>query len=173
VARSGIDGTLISTHPAQFGSADPWDAYLTSIENQQPAIEALGVTDYYLTVTYEEVLQRKATGRLAGAKLIFPNVELRLDVAAKSGFVNIHLLVSPEDPDHLVEVKRLLRRLRFSAFNDSFDCTRDELIKLGRRANPSGGLESAAIRKAVCDILEGGEAAFRERARRLRVRLDR
>ena len=36
-----------------------------------------------------------------------------------------------------------------------------------------GGLENAAIRKAVCDILKGGEAAFRERARRLRVRLDR
>jgi hypothetical protein len=37
----------------------------------------------------------------------------------------------------------------------------------------AGGLESAETRKAVCDILEGGEAAFRERARRLRVRLDR
>jgi hypothetical protein len=37
----------------------------------------------------------------------------------------------------------------------------------------TGGLENGAIRKAVCDILEGGEAAFRERARRLRVRLDR
>jgi energy-coupling factor transporter ATP-binding protein EcfA2 len=37
----------------------------------------------------------------------------------------------------------------------------------------SGGLENAAIRKSVCDILEGGEAAFRERARRLRVRLER
>jgi hypothetical protein len=37
----------------------------------------------------------------------------------------------------------------------------------------AGGLESAEIRKDVCDILEGGEAAFRERARRLRVRLER
>lgn len=37
----------------------------------------------------------------------------------------------------------------------------------------AGGLESAEIRKAVCDILEGGESAFRERARRLRVRLER
>jgi hypothetical protein len=37
----------------------------------------------------------------------------------------------------------------------------------------AGGLESAGIRKAVCDILEGGQAAFRERARRLRVRLER
>jgi hypothetical protein len=37
----------------------------------------------------------------------------------------------------------------------------------------AGGLEDADIRKAVCDILEGGEHAFRERARRLRVRLER
>jgi energy-coupling factor transporter ATP-binding protein EcfA2 len=37
----------------------------------------------------------------------------------------------------------------------------------------SGGLERADIRKAVCNILEGGEPAFRERARRLRVRLER
>ena len=37
----------------------------------------------------------------------------------------------------------------------------------------AGGLENANIRKAVCDILEGGEEAFRERARRLRVRLER
>jgi hypothetical protein len=37
----------------------------------------------------------------------------------------------------------------------------------------SGGLEDAAIRRSVCDILEGGERAFKERARRLRVRLQR
>ena len=37
----------------------------------------------------------------------------------------------------------------------------------------AGGLESEAIRKLVCDILEGGEPAFKERARRLRVSLDR
>jgi hypothetical protein len=37
----------------------------------------------------------------------------------------------------------------------------------------AGGLENSAIRRAVCDILEGGEAAFRERARRLRVHFGR
>ncbi|RYZ47426.1 MAG: ATP-binding protein, partial [Sphingobacteriales bacterium] len=35
----------------------------------------------------------------------------------------------------------------------------------------SGGLENPDIRKAVCEILEGGEAAFKERARRLRVHI--
>lgn len=44
---------------------------------------------------------------------------------------------------------------------------------LPRITYTTGGLESAVIRKAVCDILEGGEAAFKERARRLRVRLER
>lgn len=37
----------------------------------------------------------------------------------------------------------------------------------------SGGLEDADMRRQVCDILEGGEDAFKERARRLRVKLDR
>ncbi|HEY2822225.1 MAG TPA: AAA family ATPase [Candidatus Acidoferrum sp.] len=35
----------------------------------------------------------------------------------------------------------------------------------------SGGLENPVIRKHVCEILEGGEVAFRERARRLRVQI--
>ncbi|MEH2626298.1 hypothetical protein V1292_004353 [Bradyrhizobium sp. AZCC 1719] len=37
----------------------------------------------------------------------------------------------------------------------------------------SGGLEQENIRRVVCDILEGGERAFQERARRLRVKLER
>jgi hypothetical protein len=36
----------------------------------------------------------------------------------------------------------------------------------------SGGLENSEIRRSVCEILEGGEEAFRERARRLRVDLN-
>ena len=37
----------------------------------------------------------------------------------------------------------------------------------------SGGLDEVSIRKVVCDTLEGGEDAFRERARRLRIVLER
>jgi AAA domain, putative AbiEii toxin, Type IV TA system len=45
--------------------------------------------------------------------------------------------------------------------------------ELPRISYQSGGLEDADIRRLTCDILEGGEDAFRERARRLRVRLER
>ena len=95
----------------QFTGADAWHDYLTVLEQATPLIEAIAVTDYYVTDTYEELLRHKAGGRLPAAKLIFPNVELRLDVAtAKGGFVNLHLFVSPEDPQHLEELNRLLSR---------------------------------------------------------------
>jgi len=136
-------GTVLNN---QFGSSDPWAPYLTTLESLTPQIEAIAVTDYYVTDTYEELLKHKAAGRLPGVKLIFPNIELRLDVAAKSGFVNIHLLVSSEDHEHLSEVKRILKRLQFSAFNDRFDCTREELIKLGKCADPSITDDGAALR---------------------------
>jgi hypothetical protein len=98
-------GTILND---QFGGGDPWGPYLTTLEGLTPKIEAIAVTDYYVTDTYEQFLKHKAAGRLPEVTLVFPNIELRLDVAARSGFVNIHLLVSPEDPDHLAEVKRIL-----------------------------------------------------------------
>ncbi|TYR36431.1 AAA family ATPase [Mesorhizobium microcysteis] len=142
-------GTVLNN---QFGATDPWGAYLTTLEGLTPKIEAIAVTDYYVTDTYEEFLKHKAAGRLPGVQLLFPNIELRLDVAAKSGFVNIHLLVSPEDPDHIAEVKRILKRLQFGAHNDRFDCTRDELIKLGKRADPTIIDDGAALRYGATQV---------------------
>src|SRR5262249_1794491 len=109
MAPMGTADSCARHHPLnnQFGAADPWSAYLTTLEGLTPRIEAIAVTDYYFTDTYEEFLKHKAAGRLPGVALLFPNIELRLDVAARSGFVNIHLLVSPEDTEHLSEVKRI------------------------------------------------------------------
>lgn len=130
----------------QFGGPTAWADYLTALESATPAIEAIAVTDYYVTDTYEEVLRHRAAGRLPGVKLVFPNVELRLDVAtAKGSFVNLHLLVSPEDAGHLDELRRLLSRLQFNALQDRFDCTRADLIRLGKRADPSITDERAAL----------------------------
>lgn len=127
-------GTILNN---QFGTINPWETYLKTLEALSPKIGAIAVTDYYVTDTYEQFLKYKAAGRLPEVKLIFPNIELRLDVAAKSGFVNIHLLVSPEDTNHIAEVQRILKRLQFHAYSDRFDCSREELIKLGKCADPS------------------------------------
>lgn len=135
-------GTLLNN---QFGGVDPWETYLSALEVCSPDIEALGVTDYCTTDTYQEVRRRRAAGRLPKVKFLFPNIELRLDVAAKSGFVNVHLLVSPEDPNHVEEISRFLSRLQFVAHDDRFDCNSTDLVRLGKAADPSIKDDRAAL----------------------------
>jgi hypothetical protein len=130
----------------QFSGPTAWEDYLTALEQAMPVIEAVAVTDYYVTDTYEEVRRQREAGRLPHAKLVFPNVELRLDVAtAKGGFVNLHLFVSPEDPNHVEELRRLLSRLQFNVMQDRFDCTREDLIRLGKKADPKITDDVAAL----------------------------
>lgn len=134
----------------QFTGPNAWSDYLQALEEAIPKIEAIAVTDYYLTETYQEVLNYKALGRLRDVKLIFPNIEVRLDTATSRGsFVNLHLLVSPEDPNHLDELQRLLSRLQFNVLNDRFDCTRADLIRLGRKADPKLKDDAAALKHGV------------------------
>ena len=136
-------GTVMNN---QFSGPNAWDDYLTALEQATPVIEAIAVTDYYVTDTYEDVLQHRDAGRLPDAKLIFPNVELRLDVAtAKGGFVNLHLFVSPGGPQHIEELQRLLSRLQFNVMQDRFDCTRADLIRLGKKADPNITDDRAAL----------------------------
>jgi hypothetical protein len=134
----------------QFTGPNAWNNYLTALEQTRPVIEAIAVTDYYVTDTYEEVVRHNAAGRLPAAKLIFPNVEPRLDVAtAKGGFVNLHLFVSPEDPRHIEELRRFLSRLQFNVMQDRFDCTRADLIRLGKKADPTITDDRAALAYGV------------------------
>lgn len=127
-------GTLFND---QFRGNDSWAAYLTALESCSPAIKALGITDYYTTKTYEEAREHQRAGRLPNVQFLFPNIEVRLDVAAKSGFVNLHLLVSPDDPNHVEEIQRFLSRLHFFAHGDRYDCTSADLIRLGKAVDPS------------------------------------
>lgn len=122
----------------QFGKAEAgFDAYLTKIESSAPVIRVVGITDYYLLDTYERVRKAKADeGRLANVDLIFPNVELRLDFGLpKGGWINAHLLVCPDDPNHLKETKNLLAQLSFRANRTLYNCTEEGLIRLGQSVN--------------------------------------
>lgn len=48
----------------RFGGADSWEANLDTLEARTPAIEAIGVTDYYSLDTYERLRASTAEGRL-------------------------------------------------------------------------------------------------------------
>lgn len=128
-----------------------WEGYLTAIERSAPTIVAIGITEYYLMSTYERVCEYKASGRLPDCELIFPNVELRLNVATSSkSYFNIHLLISPEDPNHVAEVERFLSRLTFQSAGETFACTAPELQRLGRVLDQSLEKDSVALEQG-CD----------------------
>jgi energy-coupling factor transporter ATP-binding protein EcfA2 len=113
-----------------------WDDYLTALETASPSLRAIGVTDYCVTRSYEKVLEHKKNGRLPDCEVLFPNIELRLNTGTVKGhFVNIHLLVCPDGPNHIDELNRFLGHLTFSAFGDKFACTPSDLMRLGRRSD--------------------------------------
>jgi ABC-type cobalamin/Fe3+-siderophores transport system ATPase subunit len=126
-------GTILND---QFKGSDTFERYIAALEEVTPTMKALGVTDYYSTEVYEAVVQEKKNGRLPDCELIFPNIEMRLDTGTVNGsWVNVHLLVCPDDANHISELKRFLSRLRFDAHGDSYRCTKEDLIKLGKKSD--------------------------------------
>ncbi|WP_206610339.1 TrlF family AAA-like ATPase [Croceibacterium ferulae] len=131
-----------------FIGADAWEDYVRKLEEVTPALEVIGVTDYYNTETYARLRQEKdKNGRLPNCSTLFPNIEMRLGLGTAAGsWVNVHLLVSPEDPKHLDELNRILSSLTFNALDDRFSCTSTELARLGFKADPTIKDDGAARR---------------------------
>ena len=141
-------GTVLND---QFKGAASWEDYLAKIEASTPTIRALGVTDYYLLDTYEKVSAAKTDhGRLPNVDLVFPNIELRLGFGTiKGNWVNCHLLVNPEDPDHVNASHRFLQQLTFDAYDDRFTCTPADLTRLGMNVDASLSGRAALARGAT------------------------
>lgn len=127
----------------QFG--DDWDAYLKVLEAAEPAPVALGITDYFTLRTYKEVLKRRNQGALAAIPLVFPNIELRLTVETRDrAGINLHLLVCPDDPNHVALIQEKLVRLTFKYKSDVIPCSDEGLVRLGRAHRRDSALPEAA-----------------------------
>jgi ABC-type lipoprotein export system ATPase subunit len=127
-----------------------WDDYLQQIESSSPPIRALGVTDYFCIQTYRRVRELKSKGRLRDVELLFPNVEMRLDIkTGKKQPINLHLLFSPDDPDHEREIERILGQLKFEYIDRSYSCTLPEFTALGRKLLGRSTPEQAALRSGA------------------------
>lgn len=112
---------------------DGWEDFLGAIESAMPAVEALGITDYYSLKGYRDVCEQRRIGRLNNIGFIFPNVEIRLGIGTvKGGVVNAHLLFSPEDPSHVEQIESFLGKLLYKTSVETYACTRHDLIRLGR-----------------------------------------
>lgn len=137
-----IPGTL---HNDQFVGDD--DAFIERVNALVPAIRVLGITDYYVLDSCKKAIEWHSQDRLPNVALIFPNIELRFAVSAGKGSpINVHLLISPEDGDHIEQAERFLNGLTFKYSSETFRCTRADLIRLGRSHDPVLGDDLQALK---------------------------
>jgi hypothetical protein len=121
---------------------------LNILAGRSPAIEVVGVTDYFTTASFHRALGAWEAGAGDGIRMLFPNVEVRLAHAtARNAAVNAHLLCAPDQVDDL---ERFLRDLIFRFEDVDYRCIDEDLIRLGWawRNDPRLG-ESAAKSEAV------------------------
>lgn len=136
-------GTILSD---QYPANDGWEQFLARVEASDPTVRVLGITDYYSTATYREALVHKANGRMPNVDLLFPNVELRLGIGTATATpVNVHLLVSPDDADHLDRLHSFLAVLEFEAMSERYRCTPEEIARLGRAHDPNVATDEQAL----------------------------
>jgi energy-coupling factor transporter ATP-binding protein EcfA2 len=142
-------GTLMND---QFGG--DWDAFFRAIELAVPQPAALGIADYFTLRAYKEFKGRRLAAQLPTVELVFPNVELRLTTETRTGKgINLHLLVSPDDPDHVITMEEKLSRLTFRYLNMQFPCSDDGLRRLGREQPGKYSLpDEAALKEGAAQF---------------------
>lgn len=126
-----------------------WDDYLVAVEAATDVV-AIGVTDYFTIDNYIRMKDERARGRLAHVELLLPNIEFRITPpTSKNPGINIHLLVSPTDPDHVAKIQAALSHLFFEYNKQRYACTRDELRRLGRAHEAAAKSDEAALAAGV------------------------
>ena len=118
----------------QFGD---WNEYLAAIEGQTD-VKVIGVTDYMSITGYSRLKAEKAKGRIPNIDLLIPNIEFRIAPPTdKASAINIHLLVSPQAPDHEQQIANALGRLQWKYGDGNYSCLPEQLMALGRAFDPS------------------------------------
>jgi hypothetical protein len=116
----------------QFGD---WEEYLSAIETQTE-VKVMGVTDYLSITNYSKLKAEKENGRITNIELLIPNIEFRLAPPnEKASAVDIHLLVSPDYPQHEKQILNALGRLNWEYSKGTYSCLPDQLMALGRAFN--------------------------------------
>jgi len=130
----------------QFGE---WEEYLNAVE-AHPDVKVLGVTDYMSITNYSKLKEFKVAGRIRNIDLIVPNIEFRIAPPTdKATAVNIHILVSSDDPEHEQEILNALARLDWEYHSKRYSCLPDQLAALGRAFDPKIKEAGAALRAGV------------------------
>jgi ABC-type lipoprotein export system ATPase subunit len=112
------------------------DQFIQKINSKPEDVIALGITDYYSIDNYIYLERKFKDGAFSNVKLLFPNIEMRLAIPTeKSSAINIHLIISPDDPRHVEEINQHLNRLQIMHNDRPVSCNKSELIRFGSEIN--------------------------------------
>ena len=128
-----------------------WASYLNKIESWGRTVSVIGVTDYASIEGYKRLKSEiKNNKRLPDIDLVIPNIEFRISAETKQGKgINVHLLVSPHETDHIERIESALQKLCCTFGGEEYGCTRLDLIKLGKNVKPSIVNEELAYQEGI------------------------
>jgi hypothetical protein len=150
-----VPGTLRANQYGNHEDQATWDEYVKRLAAATPPAAMLGITDYFVPRGYRLFRERVRLSDVPGLVLVFPNIELRLNIKTDRGHaVNVHLLVSPNEPDHLDVISAKLQSLEFPYGREKFRCTEEDLRRLGRAHERNASLDDeTALRKGAGQFL--------------------
>jgi ABC-type cobalamin/Fe3+-siderophores transport system ATPase subunit len=128
-----------------------WEGYIAAIEQSDSGVAVIGITDYYSISGYEKVLAFRQVGRMRNIETVIPNIEFRITPnTGKNKGINIHLLINPEDPNHVEEIKIALSRLNINYLGQNYACTEDQLRAYGRAlASQTANCRVASLKEGI------------------------
>ncbi|MDH5179491.1 MAG: hypothetical protein OEZ39_05560 [Gammaproteobacteria bacterium] len=122
-----------------------WKEYVDVIAAQN-AVKVIGVTDYFLFDNYSKLKEYRDNGYIPNIDLLIPNIEFRIaPPTEKATALNLHVIVSPEDPNHQQEIHNALARLTWEYDGKIYSCLRDQLISLGKVIDSSKTEDKGAL----------------------------
>lgn len=105
-----------------------WNLFIEKLNTSD--VSVVGITDYLLTENYQKLCEHKY--KIRKNLYILPNLEFRMTPETKDGKgINLHLLINPEDKNHVQNIKNALSRLCFESRGNSYYCTEESLKTLG------------------------------------------
>ncbi len=104
-----------------------------------------------MTITnYSKLKVFKQHGRVNNIDLLIPNIEFRIAPPSdRATAINIHVLVSPDDPNHERKILNALGRLEWRYSDNNYSCLPDQLMALGRAFDPMVLNDRAALATGV------------------------
>lgn len=140
--------SIFNNQFAADSEEEKWDRYCSKLE-EVTEISVIGITDYFSIDGYLKIIEYQKSGRIPNV-FILPNIELRiLPTTEIEKAINLHIIISPDIAGDIDNV--LFSKLEFSYQLETYTCTFENLVKLGRKVSDNDLMEERSAYREGCN----------------------